>query len=98
MTGGSLTTWDWISMVAVYFVVWWITLFAILPFSFRRQDEQDEVLLGTHSSAPKKPRFLFVILWTSVWSLLLLAAYYGVTTGLGFSVDDIPQILPDYNR
>jgi len=91
--------WQWvISTVAVFFVVWWITLFAILPFSFRRQDEQDEVLLGTHASAPKKPRFLYIILWTTVWSLIVLGAYYGVTAGLGFGVEDIPQILPDYNR
>ncbi len=97
MTGGSTPTWNWISMIAVYFVVWWITLFAILPFSFRAQDEQ-EVVLGTHSSAPKKPRFLYVILWTTIWSLIVFGAYYGVTVGLGFSVDDLPQILPQYDR
>ncbi len=97
MTGGSISTWNWISIIAVYFVVWWITLFAILPFSFRRQDEQEEVVLGTHSSAPKKPRFLYIILWTTVWSLIVLGAYYAVTVWLGFSIDDLPQILPQYN-
>ena len=55
-------------------------------------------MLGTHASAPKKPRFLYIILWTTVWSLIVLGAYYGVTAGLGFGVEDIPQILPDYNR
>ncbi|MGN6307091.1 MAG: DUF1467 family protein [Mesorhizobium sp.] len=97
MTGGSFTGWNWISLIAVYFVVWWITLFAILPFSFRAQDEE-EVVLGTHASAPKKLRFLYIVLWTTVWSLIVYGTYYGVTAGLGFGVDDLPQILPTYGR
>jgi len=96
MTGGSFTAWDWISMVAVYFVVWGITLFAILPFSFRRQDEQEEVVLGTTASAPKRPRYFYILLWTTVWAFIVLATYYGVTAGLGYTVDDIPQILPSF--
>ena len=98
MTGGTITPWDWISMVAVYFVVWWITLFAILPFSFRRQDEENEVVLGTTASAPKKPRFLYVIIWTTIWAFIVLGAYYAVTVGLGWTVDDIPQILPRFDE
>ncbi|MBN9245376.1 MAG: DUF1467 family protein [Mesorhizobium sp.] len=98
MSGGSTPTWNWISMVAVYFVVWWITLFAILPFSFQAQDEQEEVVPGTHSSAPKKPRLLYIVVWTSIWAIIVLGTYYAVTAWLGFSVDDLPQILPEYNR
>lgn len=38
--------------IATYFVVWWITLFAVLPFGVRTQDEAGEIVPGTPESAP----------------------------------------------
>ena len=35
------------SIFAVYFIVWWITLFAILPIGLRTQSEDDHVVPGT---------------------------------------------------
>ena len=30
---------NWVSFVALFFVTWWLVLFAVLPFSLRTQDE-----------------------------------------------------------
>jgi predicted secreted protein len=37
---------------AVYFLIWWVTLFVVLPFGLRTQEEDNNVTLGTTSSAP----------------------------------------------
>jgi predicted secreted protein len=44
---------SWVTYFAIYFIVWWITLFAVLPFGLKTQDENEDVTLGTVSSAPR---------------------------------------------
>ena len=48
------------------FVIWWLVLFAILPFGLETQDEEDDVTLGTVSSAPRGPHMLRAMLWTTL--------------------------------
>ena len=44
--------------MALYFIIWWIVLFAVMPFNVRTQDEAGEVVPGTPGSAPANPRIL----------------------------------------
>ena len=69
--------------IALYFVIWWITLFACLPLGVRTQDEAGEVVPGTPSSAPAKPRLLRVfaintVVATAVFAVVWLAVAYKV--------------------
>ncbi|MBU2534280.1 MAG: DUF1467 family protein [Alphaproteobacteria bacterium] len=48
--------------IAIFFVVWWITLFAVLPFGVRTQGEAGDTVPGTSSSAPAKFPLLRVAL------------------------------------
>jgi predicted secreted protein len=48
--------------VALYFVIWWTVLFAVLPFGVRTQDEAGTVVPGTPESAPAHFRILRLIL------------------------------------
>ena len=84
----------WISIAAMYFVFWWLTLFAILPFGLKTQDEDQDVTLGTHASAPRGPHVLRAMLWTTIVTAVLMGGFYGVTKGLGYNFDDIPNLLP----
>jgi predicted secreted protein len=86
----------WVSVFAVYFILWWIVLFATLPFSLRTQEEENDVTLGTVPSAPGRPHMLRAIIRTTIVSALIMAAYYGVTRGLGVSFEDIPRIVPEF--
>jgi predicted secreted protein len=43
------------SALAVYFVIWWTVLFAVLPFGVRSQSETGEVVEGTEPGAPALP-------------------------------------------
>ncbi|PSC03167.1 DUF1467 domain-containing protein [Alsobacter soli] len=42
--------------IALYFIVWWLTLFAILPLGVRSQHEEGAVEEGTEPGAPLLPR------------------------------------------
>jgi predicted secreted protein len=63
---------------AIYFIVWWICLFAVLPIGIRTQYDSGEVIQGTSAGAPVNPRFGFVvalntIVATVVFAVLLVA-------------------------
>lgn len=69
--------------LAIYFILWWTVLFAVLPLGVRTQGEAGEVVPGTPESAPMHPRLIRVALITTVVSALLFGAvwaavYYGV--------------------
>jgi hypothetical protein len=44
--------------IAIYVVLWWTVLFAVLPIGVRTQAEDGTVVPGTPESAPKAPRLL----------------------------------------
>ncbi len=85
----------WISVAALYFIVWWLVLFAMLPFNLKTQDEDDNVTLGTVASAPKGPHMLRAFVRTTIVSAVLLGAFYFVTRGLNLTLEDLPRILPE---
>jgi predicted secreted protein len=84
------------STIAVYFVIWWITLFAVLPFGHRSQAEDNEVVLGTVASAPTKFRAMRVVLITTLVSAVIYGAWFILTDYFGFSFDAMPAIVPRY--
>ncbi|MFK4823922.1 DUF1467 family protein [Paenochrobactrum sp. BZR 588] len=83
------------SGVAVYFIIWWTALFALLPVGLRTQDDENEVILGTVSSAPARPRIWLAFFRTTIVATILFGLYYYITQMSGFSLDDIPHFYPD---
>jgi len=86
----------WISGAAVFFVLWWLVLFATLPFSLRTQEEHEDVTLGTVASAPQGPHMLRAFLRTTVVTVVIFAALYVVTRYYGLGIDDLPNFVPDF--
>lgn len=62
---------DIVGYVAIYFVIWWIVLFAVLPFGIQSQHETGEFVPGTEPGAPVRPRFMLKFLVTSVIAAVL---------------------------
>ena len=60
--------------LATYFLIWWVTLFAVLPWGVRNQEESGEVVSGTDPGAPAVPRLWRKLLWTT----LISWAVYGI--------------------
>lgn len=52
--------------IALYFVVWWIMLFAVLPFGIRSQIEAGEVVAGSEPGAPARPALRQKAIWTTI--------------------------------
>jgi predicted secreted protein len=64
--------------IAIYFLIWWVTLFALLPFGVRRQDEDGDIAPGTDPGAPAIPRLGLKLLGTTLVAGVIFAACYVV--------------------
>lgn len=87
-----------ISAAAVYFIIWWITLFAVLPLGLKTQAESGEIVPGTHASAPAKPRIALVAGVTTVIATFVFAAFYWFAVTKGLRFDDLVHYLPDFMK
>jgi predicted secreted protein len=88
---------SWISAIALYFIVWWTVLFAMLSFGLKTQDEDGDVTLGTEASAPRGPHMRKVVIRTTIVAFVICGAFYGVTKGLGYTLDDLPKFVPEHD-
>ncbi len=66
------------SAIALYFVIWWITLFVVLPFGVRSQQEAGEVTAGSDPGAPASVRFARIVAINSILALLVLLVFWAV--------------------
>jgi predicted secreted protein len=59
--------------VAIYFIIWWTALFAVLPWGVRSQVETGTVIEGTDPGAPAIPHLWLKLAWTTLVSTLIFA-------------------------
>ena len=59
--------------VASFFTLWWIVLFAVLPFGVRSQEEAGEIVPGTDPGAPALPHMGWKVFWTTIVTTVLFA-------------------------
>jgi predicted secreted protein len=59
--------------IAIYFLIWWITLFAVLPFGVRSQHEGDGYAQGTDPGAPILARIGMKLVWTTIVASIVFA-------------------------
>jgi len=69
--------------IAIYFLIWWIMLFAVLPWGVRAQGEEGAP--GTDPGAPIVPRLRAKLLWTTiasggVWAICAVLYIKGLVT------------------
>jgi predicted secreted protein len=82
--------------IALYFLIWWIVLFAMLPIGVRTQEEEGEVAPGTAESAPHTPKLLPKMLATTLVASIVFAALYAIIVHRVITLDQIP-FLPRYD-
>lgn len=78
-----------VSAVAVYFIVWWLCLFVVLPFGVRSQHEMEDVTLGSERGAPQRPRLLMKALATTVLATIVFAGIYLYFDVYGMRLEDL---------
>ena len=81
--------------LAIYAIIWWIVLFAMLPIGVRTQEEEGEVAPGTAESAPHMPKLLPKMLATTVVASVVFAVVYVIIVHRVITLDQIP-FLPRY--
>ena len=69
--------------IAIYFLIWWIMLFAVLPWGVRAQGEEGAP--GTDPGAPTVPRLRAKLIWTTiaagvVWAVCAVLYVQGLVT------------------
>lgn len=62
---------------AIFFLIWWVVLFAVLPWGIRSQHEADDAVApGTDPGAPSKAKIGWKLLWTTIVAAAIYAACY----------------------
>jgi predicted secreted protein len=79
-------------MVAVYFIIWWTVLFAILPFGVRSQVEDGAVVEGSEPGAPTAPFLMRKAMVNTLVSTSIFAVFWTVFTFRLVSLDDLATL------
>ena len=62
------------TIIAIFFLIWWLTFFAVLPWGVRSQHESGDFTAGTDPGAPAMHLVWRKLLWTT----LIASAISGV--------------------
>jgi len=66
------------TIVAIYFLVWWVVLFAVLPWGVRNQEESGTISPGTDPGAPAVHLVWRKLFWTTVVATIVFAILAGI--------------------
>lgn len=66
----------WVQAIVAYVIIWWVVIFAVLPFGVRPAEEGD---LGHAVGAPSNPRLGVKALITTAIAAVLWLVLYLVT-------------------
>lgn len=81
-----------LTLIAIYFLVWWVVFFAMLPLGVKSQHEaQTEFEPGTDPGAPHRPLLWWKLAATTVVAAVLLAIFYAVWNAGWLSLDRLPM-------
>lgn len=82
---------NWLTVAAVYFIVWWLCLFIVLPIGVRTQDEEDETILGTVGSAPARPMLVRKALAASVLAAVVVGLLWLAVDLFDISLEGVSE-------
>lgn len=63
---------------AIYFLIWWVTLFTVLPWGVHSQHENGVLTPGTDPGAPTIPNLGRKLIWTTIIAGIIFASFYFV--------------------
>ncbi len=77
--------------IAIYFLIWWVVLFAVLPWGVRAQGEAG--VRGTDPGAPTMPRLAAKVVWTTIISTIIFIACWFVYTRRLVTIEELATLL-----
>ena len=75
--------------LAIYFIIWWVVLFAVLPWGVHSQHESGEMAPGTDPGAPVLANIKRKLVWTTVVATVVFAAWLLVYTYRLITIDQL---------
>ena len=78
--------------LAIYFVIWWLVLFAVLPWGVRSQHETGDVVAGSDPGAPTVPHLGRKLLWTTAVAAVVFAVFYVIHANRWITLDDLATL------
>lgn len=75
--------------IVLYVVIWFVTMFVVLPIGLRTQGDEGEIVPGTHAGAPAdfklgRTMIIVTIIGTIVWAVVA-----GIIVSGWITVEDI---------
>lgn len=83
--------------LAIYGIVWFLTLFMVLPFGIISQHESGEVVPGSEGGAPAQPKIYRKLAITTLMATIFYVLVYWLLTSGVLADSNIP-FLPDYRK
>ena len=82
------------SAFVVYLLIWWVTLFGVLPMGVRGQAEENDIVNGSEPGAPvnsniKRKFVITTVIATIIWVIVCAVIISGI-----LSWDDLGLHLP----
>ena len=80
----------WTTALAIYFVIWWLVLFCVLPFGVRNPSEAGEAVeAGNDPGAPIVPALKAKLIWTTIVSAIVFAICWALYVYRIVTLDDL---------
>ena len=75
--------------LAIFFLIWWVALFAVLPWGVKSQHESEEFAPGTDPGAPSRARIGWKLVWTTVVAAVIYAICFVIYVEHWVTVDGL---------
>lgn len=86
---------QWTSIIAIYFLLWVLSAFLVMPFGLRTPDDEGaKVGAGHAESAPVNFRPWRIVLRATILASILCAVYYANYVNGWITKDDINLVKP----
>jgi predicted secreted protein len=80
---------SWTTILAIYFIVWWLVLFTVLPWGVRSQHEAGDIAPGTDPGAPAVTGLVKKMVWTTVIATVVFGAFYWAFVNRVIALEDL---------
>jgi len=81
---------------AVYFIIWWVTLFIVIPYGNKSQAEVGEVVPGTDPGAPVFSKLPQKLIFNTIVAGVVYGLYWLLTSYYGWAFSDLPNVFPEH--
>jgi predicted secreted protein len=79
-------------MAAIYFIIWWLVLFTVLPWGIHSQEEHGDFPPGTDPGAPAIHGLRRKMIWTTVVATVVFGLFYWAFVTRAIAFDDLATL------